>query len=556
MDLFIASFRRPAPEMPKPEMRLTRSAGSVRAFLAAVPAVWLILGVPAALAQKTGGILRIYNRDSPPSMSILEESTLSTVLPMMGVFNNLVLYDQHVAQNSEQTITPELATRWSWSEDGTRLTFELRNDVKWHDGQPFTSRDVKCTWDLLTGKADEKLRINPRRSWYGNVEAIETDGDYEATFVLKRPQPALLALLASGFAPVYPCHVSPRDMRSHPIGTGPFKFVEFRPNESIRVTRNPDYWKKDRPYLDGVQFTIIPNRSTALLAFETGKFDMTWPFDVAIPLLRDVQSQAPQAICETTPLNASRNLIVNRAVAPFDNPEIRLAMALSLDRKAFIDILDEGQGDIGGAMLPPPAGVWGLPPELLRDLPGYDPDVEKSRAEARGIMAKAGYGPDNPLRVKLSVRNIPIARDPAIILIDQLKTIYIDAELEPIETVNWFPRAIRKDYVIGLNLTAAAVDDPDQQFFENYACGAERNITGYCNPELEKQFLRQSIETNPERRKKLVWEIDRKLQQDGARPIIFHYRAASCRWPYVKGLTIPVNSIYNGWRFEDVWLDR
>ena len=106
-------------------------------------------------------------------------------------------------------------------------------------------------------------------------------------------------------------------------------------------------------------------------------------------------------------------------------------------------------------------------------------------------------------------------------------SIYIDAELEPIETVNWFPRAIRKDYVVGLNLTAAAVDDPDQQFFENYACGAERNITGYCNPELEKQFERQSMEPDREKRKKLVWEIDRKLQEDGARPIIFHYRAAS-----------------------------
>ena len=200
--------------------------------------------------------------------------------------------------------------------------------------------------------------------------------------------------------------------------------------------------------------------------------------------------------------------------------------------------------------------LWGLPPELLKGLPGYDPDVEKSRAEAREIMTQQGYGPDNALRVKLSVRNIPIARDPAIILLDQLKTIYIDAVLDPIETVNWFPKAIRKDYVVALNLTAAAVDDPDQQFFENYSCGSARNITGYCNPELEKQFERQSVETNYDKRKKLVWEIDRKLQQDGARPIIFHYRAASCRQTYVKGLTIMVNSIYNGWRFEDVWLDR
>src|SRR5260370_24068576 len=211
-------------------------------------------------------------------------------------------------------------------------------------------------------------------------------------------------------------------------------------------------------------------------------------------MLKDIQGQAPQGMCETTPLNGSRNLIINRKVPPFDNPEVRRAMALSLDRKAFIDILDEGQGDIGGAMLPPPAGVWGLPREMLKGLPGYDPDVEKSRTEARAIMEREGYGADNRLRVKLSVRNIPIARDPAVLLTDQLKTIYIDADLHPLQTVDWFPTAIRKDYVVMLNLTAAAVDDPDQQFFDNYACDAEPNITGYCNPELQKHIHQQSTE--------------------------------------------------------------
>jgi peptide/nickel transport system substrate-binding protein len=507
-------------------------------------------------AQKSGGILRVYNRDSPPSMSILEESALSTVLPMMGVFNNLVIYDQHVAQNSERSIEPELATEWSWNEEGTRLSFKLRDGVKWHDGASFTARDVKCTWDLLTGRSEAKLRINPRRAWYSNLAAVTADSDSEVTFVLKRPQPSLLALLASGLAPVYPCHVPPDEMRRHPIGTGPFKFAEFRPNEEIRVTRNPDYWRKGRPYLDGIEYTIIPNRGTALLAFESGQFDMTWPYDVPVPALKEVQSRAPQAICETAPLNASRNLIINRDAPPFGDEEIRRAMALALDRQAFIDILDAGQGDIGGAMLPPPAGVWGLPPEMLKGLSGYDPDIEKNRAAARAIMEQAGYGPDKPLQVKLAVRNIPIIRDPAVILIDQLKSIHVEAELDPIESVNWFPKVFRKDYAFGLNMTAGAIDDPDQQFFENYACASERNITGYCNPELEEQFKRQSMEADTEKRKKLVWAIDRKLQEDGARPIIFYYRAASCRQPYVKGLTIMVNSIYNGWRFEDLWLDR
>ena len=138
--------------------------------------------------------------------------------------------------------------------------------------------------------------------------------------MLKRPQPAILALIASGYTPVYPCHVPPRDMRQHPIGTGPFKLIEFKPNESIKLTRNPDYWKPGRPYLAGIEYTIIPNRSTAILAFTAGKCDLTFPYEVTVPLMKDVKSQAPQAICELVPSNASTNLLVNREAPAFRQP--------------------------------------------------------------------------------------------------------------------------------------------------------------------------------------------------------------------------------------------
>src|SRR5205085_3979491 len=117
------------------------------------------------------------------------------------------------------------------------------------------------------------------------------DGDYEVTFRLKRPQPAFLALLAAGHSPIYPCHVPAREMRTHPIGTGPFKFVEFKPNESIKVTKNSEYWKPGRPYLDGIEYTIIKNLSTAMLAFIAGKFDMTFPYGITQPLLTDAKRQ-------------------------------------------------------------------------------------------------------------------------------------------------------------------------------------------------------------------------------------------------------------------------
>src|SRR5437660_1008551 len=260
-----------------------------------------------ASAQQSGGIVKIGHFDSPASMSILEESTAAVNRPMMGVFSNLVVYDQHVRQNSPDSIVPELATSWQWSEDGAELTMPLRHGVKWHDGKPFTSADVKCTFALLQGSAKEKLRLNPRKSWFDNLAEITSNSDYEVTFHLKRPQASFLAMLSTGWTPMYPCHVSPAQMRLHPIGTGPFKFVEFKPNEVIRVAKNPDYWKPGLPYLDGIEYLIIKDVSTRLLAFIAGKTDVY--HGMTMPQLKDIKSQMPQALCDLYLSNTPRNLL-------------------------------------------------------------------------------------------------------------------------------------------------------------------------------------------------------------------------------------------------------
>jgi peptide/nickel transport system substrate-binding protein len=509
-----------------------------------------------ALAQKAGGILKMYTPDSPASMSILEEGTVFAQGPMMGVFNNLVMFDQQVKQNSLRSIVPDLATGWSWNEDGTELSFPLHQGVSWHDGKPFTAADVKCTLDLLMDKGADKLRVNQRKSYFRNLDRVTTNGDYEVTFHLKRPQPAFLMVLADGHQGIYPCHVPAREMRGHPIGTGPFKFVEFKPNEHIKVTRNADYWKPGRPYLDGIEYTVIRNVSTAVLAFVSGKFDMTFPFTLTAPLLKDLRGQMPQAICELTPDGGqNRNLLVNRDAPPFDNPELRRAMALSLDRKAFIDIISEGQGEIGGVLQPAPGGLWSMPPDLLKELPGYDPDVPKNRTQARQIMEKLGYGPDKRLKLKVSTRDLSVFRDPAAILIDQLKEAYIDGELEPIDTTAYFPKIQRKDFTVGLSLQSSG-PDPDSILDLFYGCGSNLNWDGYCNAEVDKMIEQQSIEANQERRKQMVWAIETKLAEDGARPIIFYSRGGTCWQPYVKGLTVMVTSIFNGNRREDIWLDK
>src|SRR5205823_4114614 len=134
--------------------------------------------------------------------------------------------------------------------------------------------------------------------------------------------------------------------------------------------------------------------------------------------LKDVQSQVPRAECEITPTGGvNAHLLVNRDAPPFNDLDLRRAMALAIDRRAFIDILGQGQADIGGVLQPPPGGQWGMPPERLAMLPGYDPDIEKNRLESRRIMQKLGYGPDNPLKIKVATRDLPLYRDPAVLVI-------------------------------------------------------------------------------------------------------------------------------------------
>lgn len=522
--------------------------------IASLTTIIVGLSGPAA-AQKHGGTLRLYVWDNPPSASIHEEATISTGVPFMPVFNNLVLYDHKEKLNRPENIRPELAVSWSWDASATKITFNLRDDVRWHDGKPFTARDVVCTMELLQGKSKDRFRKNPRQSWWQNLKETVASGDHEVTMHLGRPQPSFLSFFANGYNPVYPCHVTAAEMRSKPIGTGPMKFVEFKANQSVRLVRNSDYWRKGKPYLDAIEWRVIPSRSTRMLAFVAGEVDMTFVVDATPTLTKDLQKQSPNAICELAPLNTSSNLIINRDAPPFNDPKLRRALALTLDRKVFNDIINEGHGRIGGAMTAPPEGAWGMPPVMIAELPGYG-DVTANRGEARKIMESFGYGPSNRMKLKVSARNIPPFTDPAVILIDQLKQIYIDAELEPIDTSVWYNKVTRGDYAVGQNGTGMAIDDPDVNFYENYACGSERNYSKYCNPEVDKAIDAQSRETDVEKRKKLVWEVEKMLARDVARPIIFQGAAGFCRHPHVKNFTLQHNSIYNSWRFDDLWLEK
>jgi peptide/nickel transport system substrate-binding protein len=249
-------------------------------------------------------------------------------------------------------------------------------------------------------------------------------------------------------------------------------------------------------------------------------------------------------------------VLINPKRPPFDNLQVRRAVALSLDREAFITILSHGVSQISGHMMPLPEGLWGMPKEILNSLPGYGRPVEERRAEARKIMEGLGYGPNNKLKLKVSTRDFTAYRDPAVILVDQLKTIHFDTELEVIESSVWFGRAARQDYSIALNLTGSGLDDPDVTLTENFDCESQNNFSKYCNKEVDKLLVEQSSERDVAKRKEIVWKIERILAEDVARPLISHGNAAQCKHPYVKNHVRHMNSIYNNWRLEQIWFDK
>ena len=335
----------------------------------AAAATLVISGPAVSQTPKSGGILNIMLReDLPQGFAIHETATISTVWPAMPCFNNLVLFDPLKKVESVDTIIGELAEKWSWQDNYRNLVFFLRKGVKWHDGQPFTSKDVKFTFDMLREAPDAqgKLRINPRKDWYTNVQNIEAPDPHTVVFRLK-PQPSLLLMLASGYTPVYAAHVPPASYRTGCVGTGPFKVKEWRKGEFVELVKNPDYFVKGRPYLDGLKYVIIVERGTRTAALQAGQLDVAFPGETTKTTAEQLKKAVPQLVITPFSQNVTDNIIMNVKKPPFDNVKVRLAVSYAIDRSALIRVVLQGGAVPAVAMMPRPYGVWGL---VDKDLAG------------------------------------------------------------------------------------------------------------------------------------------------------------------------------------------
>jgi peptide/nickel transport system substrate-binding protein len=521
-------------------------------------AVLLLSGVPATgQSPKTGGTLNVMLReDLSQGFAIHETSTISVVWPASPCFSNLVYYDPLKKTESLDTIIGELAEKWSWQEGGRNLVFFLRKGVKWHDGQPFTSKDVKFTFDMLRGAPDAegKLRINPRKDWYANIQSVEAPDAHTVVFHLKRPQPSLLLMLASGYTPVYAAHVPTAQYRSTCVGTGPFKLKEWRKGEFVEYVKNPDYFIKGRPYLDGLKYIVIVERGSRTAGLQSGQLDIAMPGETAKVAAEQLKKAVPQLVVTPTATNVSDNIIMNIKKPPFDNQKVRLAVSQAIDRRALVQAVHQGGGVLGASLAPKPYGVWGLLEKDLNALAGYGKPADE-KAKARKILSEAGITPEKPLRVEIVTRAIALYVDMASFVINELKQVGIEASLKQIETAQWHAMATRGDYQIGANLTGLGPDDPDANFYENYSCGSPRNYSQYCNEQVGRMIEQQSQETDAKKRLVMVHAIQKKLEEDAARPILDWRLDYFTVWPHVKNM-VPHQSIYNFGRMQDVWSDK
>jgi peptide/nickel transport system substrate-binding protein len=527
------------------------------ALIAALGIALAAASPAAGQAPKSGGVLNVMQReDLPQGFAIHETSTISTVWPSMPCFNNLVIFDPLKKTESLETVIGELAEKWSWQDNYRNLVLFLRKGVKWHDGQPFTSKDVKYTFDMLreTPDAAGKLRINPRKDWYANVEAVEAAEPHTVVFRLKKPQPSLLLMLASGYTPIYAAHVPAASYRTGCVGTGPFKVKEWKKGEYVDYVKNPDYFVKGRPYLDGLRYIPIPDRSTKFAALQAGRLDVAFPGDGSKTIAEQVTKAEPRIKLTVTGQNVNDNLLLNTTKPPFDNLKVRQAFSLAIDRKAAVQAVHQGGGVVGASMAPKPFGVWGLLDKDQTDLLGYGKPAD-DKAKAKKLLAEAGFGPGKPLKLELAARAIPIYLDLASFVINELKQVGVEATLKQVETAQWHPLATRKEFQAAPNLTGVGVDDPDANYFENFACGSPRNYGGYCNEQVMKMIEAQSQELDPKKRMRMVADIQKKLEEDAARPTIDWRQEYYLQWQHVKNL-IPHQSIYNWGRMQEVWLDK
>jgi peptide/nickel transport system substrate-binding protein len=480
----------------------------------------------------------------PPNFDVHQNSTYITQHVTAPCYNSLVQHDPL----SPNRIIPDLAEGWEVSPDGKRYTFHLVPEVTFHDGHPCSSADVKMSLDRL--RQPPAGVISMRQEVFEAVEDILAPDPLTVIVALKQGSASLLESLAGGHMAIYPQHILEKEghMKKVIVGTGPFKLKRYTRGVSVELERNPNYFVKERPYLDGITIFIMPDPNTAYAAFRSGRLLMLRLLDINLGK-RVARELGDRIIIQRTPGYRFRALHLNTSRAPWDDLRVRQAVDLTIDRPACIREVADGEGVIGGCM--PPTSAWALMPGELQDIPGYGPDIKGNRARARRLLEEAGLAGG----LKTTMLTLPgqTSERLAAYLKDQLGQIGIEATPDVRETADAYDILSRRAFDTAPWETTFAVADPDSVFSEFFTCQAARNYAALCLPEVEELFKQQSQALDPEKRKKLVRDMDRRILRSHGSLLLHWGNYLTAQWPQVRNW-VQHPSLYNNQRMQDVWL--
>jgi peptide/nickel transport system substrate-binding protein len=531
-----------------------RDHRSLVAFAAAASIALLVTQASPASAADTprrGGILLGAIAADAPSLDPHQEETFATLHLVAPCYSTLLQIDPY----NYPKIIGDIATEWKIAPDGLTYTFKLRQGVRFHDGSPLTSADVKATYEKIVFPPSGVRSI--RRNTYAAIASIETPDASTIVFKLKHPSASLLDNLASPWSVIYPKKYldnDPNYFKTNIVGSGPFKFKTRTSGATFEGERNPDYFIKDRPYLDGYKFFVSTETSARAAAIRSGRAYIEFR---TLPLaeVEAIRKQlGDKVVVQDTPATGIFGISVNQTIKPFNDERVRKALTLGLDRYTASRVLYPiaSLKDVGGLMRP--GTQWSVSDAELQKFPGFGKDMEKNRAEAKRLLAEAGY--PNGLKVVLKNRNVRVPYvDFGTFVIQEWRKIGVEAEHRPLESAAWF--ADGRDtgnFELIVNPSFNFMDDPDQ-FLERYTTRDANNWGRFSDPRIDDLFTRQSRTLDVTERKKLIGEIEKLvLGHVYYIPGIWWARSV-VHWAKVKNYVAPPNH-YSNQKLQDVWLSE
>ncbi len=486
-----------------------RTSRSVRFVLAI--ALALAVGAAGAAAQEKpryGGVLTWFDYGDPGRLDVHAESPLVVQQATAGIWSGLLQYDP----DDPSKIAPDLAERLAVSPDGKTYTFHLRKGVKWHDGQPFSAADVKATFDRILNPDFKSPKCGAALKPI--VASVDVVDPHTVHFKLKFAAAPFAGTIASAWCRVAAKHILEKygdlNRPEAQVGTGPFRFKRYERGNLIEWEKNKDYFIPGLPYLDGVRQYILVGGPTQLAASKAGRV-MLWDFWP--PMKKTQADELARARNDVDIYQASINTIwvlyLNSQRPPFNNPDLRRAVFLALDRQELVGKGLEGAGVPCAVMDPKLVGAFALPLEEIMKTPGCRQPKDQDVAEAKKLVEK--HHP-NGLDIEVAVRTVGNYTDRGQLVVAQLRKIGIRGTLKSYESAAGYAVFGKGDFAL-IASQDRSMDTPDPESLMSvvYMSEAGSNFGRYADPKVDDLAVRALREPNREKRKQLYWELQRHI---------------------------------------------